>query len=364
MESKGQRSIMINSFKDYLVEEEKTTFFTFGRMNPPTLGHEKLLDALASKAGKNPYKVFLSQSQDAKKNPLDFKSKVKFARKMFPKHARQIMADNNMRNVMEIASKLYDEGNRKIVMVVGSDRVNEFDVLLNKYNGVKGRHGFYNFQSIKTMSAGERDPDAEGVSGMSASKMRAAASEKDFTSFSQGLPRKTSNADAKAIYNAVRKGLGLKEQTDFRNHFELKAVSGQREEFIEGMFQPGDTVVVKENDQIGTVVQRGANFLVIEMNGKQYRKWLHDVEILENKKDKDYVPGVPGVQPKGQKDYYKGVGKDKKQARAAQFKRQSAKSDDDPSAYKDAPGDKKARETGKVKTSKHTKKFHQMFGDK
>lgn len=354
---------MISSFKDYLVEEEKTTFFTFGRMNPPTLGHEKLLDALASKAGKNPYKVFLSQSQDAKKNPLDFKSKVKFARKMFPKYARQIMADKDMRSVMDIATKLYDEGNRKIVMVVGSDRINEFDALLSKYNGQKGRHGFYNFQSIKIMSAGERDPDAEGVSGMSASKMRAAASEKDFTSFSQGLPKKTSNADAKSLYNAVRKGLGLNEQTDFRNHFELSAVSGQREEFIEGMFQPGDTVVLKENDQIAKVVQRGANYLVVETEGKQFRKWLHDVEMLEDK-DKDHVPGVSGVQTKGVKKYYKGVSKDDKEGRSAQFKRQTKKSDDDPSAYKDAPGDKEARKSGKVKTSKHTKKFHQMFGDK
>ena len=98
---------MINSFRHYLVEEEKTVFFTFGRMNPPTMGHEKLLDALSKKAGRNPYKVYLSQTQDAKKNPLQYKQKIKFARKMFPRHARQIIMDPTARNLFEIAVKLY-----------------------------------------------------------------------------------------------------------------------------------------------------------------------------------------------------------------------------------------------------------------
>ena len=100
---------MINTFKSYLIEETREVYFTFGRMNPPTIGHEKLMESMAQKSGKNPYRVYLSQSQDKKKNPLHFSEKVKYARKMFPRHARQIMADKKIRNVFEAASKLYDE---------------------------------------------------------------------------------------------------------------------------------------------------------------------------------------------------------------------------------------------------------------
>jgi len=174
---------MINSFKNYLVEEEKTVYFTFGRMNPPTIGHEKLLNVLSQKSGRNPYRVYLSSSEDKKKNPLSFTNKIKAARKMFPRHARQIMADKQVRNVMDVATKLYDEGNKRIVMVVGSDRTHEFQVLLNKYNGTKARHGFYNFEKINVVSAGARDPDATGIAGMSASKMRDAADKGDLLSF-------------------------------------------------------------------------------------------------------------------------------------------------------------------------------------
>ena len=203
---------MINSFKSFLVEEERTVYFTFGRMNPPTIGHEKLMTKLSEKSGKNPYRVYLSHSQDAKKNPLTFNEKVKYARKMFPKHARQIMSDMRVKTVFDAATKLYNEGFKKVSMVVGSDRINEFNALLNKYNGKKGRHGFYNFENINVVSAGERDPDADGAKGMSASKMRQAVMEKDFTSFSQGLPRSVSNSEAKKLYNSVRSGMGLKEQ--------------------------------------------------------------------------------------------------------------------------------------------------------
>ena len=114
---------MINSFKSYLVEETREINFTFGRMNPPTIGHEKLMESMAKKSGKNPYRIYLSQSQDKKKNPLHFSEKVKYARKMFPRHARQIMADKKIRNVFDASTKLYNEGYKRINMIVGSDRV-------------------------------------------------------------------------------------------------------------------------------------------------------------------------------------------------------------------------------------------------
>ena len=158
-------------------------------MNPPTIGHEKLLNVLARKAGSNPYRVFLSQSQDSKKNPLGYAEKTKLARKMFPKHARSILMDKKVKTVFNAVQKLYNEGYKNVVMVVGQDRVREFDILLNKYNAKKGPHGIYNFSRIDVVSAGERDPDSDSVTGMSASKMRKAAADKDFTAFSQGLPK-------------------------------------------------------------------------------------------------------------------------------------------------------------------------------
>jgi len=375
---------MINSFKNYLVEEEKTIYFTFGRMNPPTIGHEKLMNALSSKSGKNPYRIYISQSQDPKKNPLQFMDKVKAARKMFPRYARQIMADKKLKNALEISSKLYDEGYKRIVMVVGSDRVNEFDVLLNKYNGKKGRHGFYNFERINVMSAGERDPDAEGATGMSASKMRKAAGDNDFTSFSQGLPKNVSNSDAKNLFNAVRKGMGLKEEKEFKNHVQLEPVSDIRESYVGGeLFNEGDEVVIKENGIVGKIKVLGANYVIVESKGETWRKWLNAVEKVdpsvdltydiaphslaklteakdERKKESPQDPDIkdrPGTQPKA---YYSGLkSKSTKKARDRHFKKYSKYDDDNPAAYKKAPGDA----TAKTKPSKHTKKFKQMFGD-
>jgi len=349
------RKVTINSFKTYLVEEEKTIFFTFGRMNPPTIGHEKLLDKLSISAGKNPYRVFLSQSTDPAKNPLNYKDKVKLARKMFPRHARSIMIDTSVKNVFDVASKLYDEGYKNIVMVVGSDRLREFDILLNKYNGKKGKHGFYNFAKINVISAGERDPDADGAEGMSASKMRAAAKSGDFAQFAQGLTKAIGNPDAKKIFNQVRSAMGLKEETEFRNHVKLSPVSEEREAYVSGgLYQIGDSVVIKESGEVGKVKHLGTNYIIIETSNGDYRKWLDAVELLEAE-DPD-IGHMKGVQSKG---YYKGLKKSTKKDRAAHFNKNKNKDDDDASAYKPAPGDAKAE----TKPSKHTKKFKDMFGE-
>ena len=285
---------MIGSFRQYLVEENKIIVFSFGRMNPPTIGHEKLLDAMAKTAGRNPYRMYLSQSQDPKKNPLSYKDKVKIARKMFPRHARSILKADKIKNLFQIATSLYDEGFRNVVMVVGSDRVNEFDILLRKYNGKKGTHGFYNFMDIKVVSAGERDPDAEGASGMSASKMRAAASDDDFTKFSLGIPKGVNNAEAKKIFNMVRKGMGLKEQTEFKRHIQLDPVSDMREAYVDGsLYSIGDQVIIKENEEIGVVAQCASNYLIIEQqDGKRVRKWLDAVEPVEEKVTSSQITGL------------------------------------------------------------------------
>ena len=277
----------IKSFSDYLTEAKGEVYFVFGRFNPPTSGHEKLFDKLKKTAGSNPYRIYGSKSQDAKKNPLSFKDKVKFLRKMFPKHARSVMADSDVRHVMDIATKLYDQGYTSVTMVAGSDRVKEFDTLLNKYNGVDSRHGFYNFQNgIKIVSAGERDPDAEGVEGMSASKLRAYASDNDLENFTKGMPK--GYKDSKALFNTIRKGMGLKESHMHRKHVELEPVSEKREQFVTGnLFKEGDEVVLKETNQIGVIQRCGTNFLVVEFGEWKKRVWLDAVELLDEKKYTD-----------------------------------------------------------------------------
>ena len=176
-------------------------------------GSEKLFDKVKSVAGRTPFRIYSSHSED-KKNPLDYKTKIKMLRKMFPKYKRNIKGDA-ARTALEVAGRLYDEGFTHLQFIVGSDRVKEFDKLLNQYNGKKMKHGYYNFQDIKVVSAGERDPDAEGVSGMSASKMRAAASAGDFKSFKSGLP--SGFKDAKKLYDVLRMKMGVNEMINFKN---------------------------------------------------------------------------------------------------------------------------------------------------
>ena len=146
-------------------EKGDTVIFTFGRFNPPTLGHEKLVIAVANVARREggEYFIYPSHSQDSKKNPLDQTTKVRYMKKMFPKHKENIIISTG-KTSLEIASELHDKGYTNLVMVVGSDRVKEFQSLLDRYNGDDKAHGFYDFDTIKVVSAGERDPDAEGVS--------------------------------------------------------------------------------------------------------------------------------------------------------------------------------------------------------
>lgn len=283
---------MINSFSQYLVEEERVVYFTFGRMNPPTTGHGKLLDVLSKKAGRNPYRIYLSQTADKKKNPLSYSDKVKHTRKMFSKHGRSIMINKTVKTAIDAMTALYNEGFRKVVFVVGSDRVREFDVLLNKYNGKKSRHGFYNFKSIDIISAGARDPDAEGVEGMSASKQRDNASKNDFTSFAQGLPRGMSNNDSRRLFNDVRTGMGLKEQSDFKRHVQLDSVSETREKFVSGnLFELGESVIVKKTDEVGTITVLGSNYVIVETADRKTRQWLDAVEKIEE--EYKYTEGTP-----------------------------------------------------------------------
>ena len=271
----------VKNFSDYIVEASKEITVVFGRFNPPTTGHEKLFETLKKVSRGGAYRIYASQSQDPKKNPLKFKDKIKFLRKMFPRHARSIMADGDVRTIIEIATKLYDQGFTKMSMVAGSDRVLEFEKLLNKYNGVKGRHGFYQFENgIIVKSAGERDPDAEGAEGMSASKLRAAANDNDLKTFAKGMPK--AFKEVEDLFNAVRAGMGLSESKNFRKHVQLEKVSDRREEYIEGnLFKAGDEVVIKETDEVGTIKVLGTNYVIVQLGENKKRVWLDGVEKLD-----------------------------------------------------------------------------------
>ena len=201
----------MKTYKSFITEKKgDTVVFTFGRFNPPTVGHEKLIMAVQSVARSKgaDFFVYPSHSQDPKKNPLNQTTKIKYMKKMFPKYKRNITSSVG-KTALHIASELYDKKYTNLIMVVGSDRVQEFQSILDRYNGEDKAHGFYDFDSIKVVSAGERDPDAEGVEGMSASKMRAAAVEGDFKSFRMGTPTTLSDADTKKMFNDIRKGMKL-----------------------------------------------------------------------------------------------------------------------------------------------------------
>ena len=320
-----------------------TVVFTFGRFNPPTTGHEKLIKKLASVAKKEgaDFMVFPSHSQNDKKDPLDHKTKVGFMKKMFPKYSRNIISNRNAKTAFMIAPMLYDMGYKRCIMVVGGDRVTEFKTTLNKYNGKKGSHGFYDFKGgIEVVSAGERDPDAEGVAGMSASKMRAAAAanryedEKDpktgktLAGFSSGLPSNFEKTNGRKLFDALRKSMNISEELATF----LDSVNGDLLEFL-------------ETDFVECVDDADDN----ELYESVYKEFFAERKVAQ---DKD-IEDRKGTQPK--KYYAKDadgdeMSKSTKQARARHF----AKKKSGP-----APGDANA----KTKESEHTKKYRQMYGE-
>ena len=365
----------------------KSFAFTFGRFNPPTIGHEKLIRTVASQG--MDYKIFLSRSQDALKNPLSPSDKLKYMTKMFRNYASHIMVmPSNM--VLELATKIYNMGYRNVTMVVGSDRVAEFKSILNRYNDEKNRHGYYNFEKINIISAGERDPDEEGVTGMSASKLRDYARRGDLKNFKRGVPGNLSEKEKNELFFDVRKGMGLSISlaADFEpqnnkvktlQEFESQQV---RDLYIREMiFNIGEQAHNVNLDIKGKVIRRGTNYIVLEdANNNLHKSWIWDcVPIAANKEvaireynlDVDYgftavstieektelpqdkdVSKEPGTQPK---KYYKGLSKSDKEKRADHFKRQ----DTTKPGYEPAPGDDKA----KTKPSKFTQKYKKMFGE-
>ena len=280
----------MKNFRDIVEARGDTAVFTFGRFNPPTTGHEKLIDALAKQQSKNAGSmmyVYPSHSQNAKKDPLPHTLKIAYMRKMFPKYKSNIIVSKS-RTALEAAVELHKKGHRSIVMVVGSDRVTEFNTLLNKYNGVDSRHGFYGFDNIKVVSAGERDPDSEGVSGMSASKMRAAAADGDFDLFKTGVP--STFKDSLKLYNDVRKNLGIREERDMGEMTDFETL---RDLYLTGkLWNVGD--IVEAHGHEGKVINKGTNYLTfVSEDGKVHKTWLHDIVERDYKKEYENYQGTP-----------------------------------------------------------------------
>ena len=268
----------LKSFSEFLEAAVKEITITFGRFNPPTTGHGILLDKVASVAGKNAYRIYASHSNDTKKNPLKYDEKIKFLRKMFPKYARSIIDDENAKTIFNILAIIHKEGFTKLNLVVGSDRVDEFKTLLNRYAGTTLKDGTtYDFKDgLNILSAGERDADSDGADGMSASKMRAAVSANNFKEFSKGLP--IGFTEGAALFNILLKRLHLEEAAEKRKHIQLPMVSEVRESYLRGeIFNVGDFCRLKSGDVI-RITKRGTNFVVTEDLKK---RWLQDVQPIQ-----------------------------------------------------------------------------------
>lgn len=386
---------------------------SFGRFNPITVGHEKLANKVISEAvrRKADGAIYMSHSQDAKKNPLSYDQKIALGRKAFG----GVVKNSRARTLIEVAKELSGKYSNLIV-VVGQDRVQEFETLMNKYNGKE-----YNFDSIEIVSAGERDPDADDVTGMSASKMRSLAAEGNFDSFKKGLPRKLQGS-AKKVYDMVRDGMNITESLDeealderapltisqrrkrglvmrrYKSKIRAakerskrkmapkeKLLKRSRKKALEFMrnrlmknkkyseMTPSEKVAIDTRLQkiSPKIIDRIAKRLFPKVRAAEKERLSSVLSpkkesvneafefFLESRTIEPQDPDVkdmPGSQPKA---YFKGVKKSVKDDRARHFAKYAKKSDDDPASYKKAPGD----EGAKTKPSVHTKKFKQMFGE-
>ena len=267
---------------------------TFGRFNPPTVGHKKLLDAAKSAAGKGALKIYPSRSQDTKKNPFDADEKVDMMRQMFPDHADNIVNDPNSKTIFDVLKQAHQDGYSSVKIVVGGDRVKEFKKLSGDYNGQ-----LYDFSGVETVSAGERDPDAEGIEGMSASKMRKAAADNDFKLFRQGIPTNIDDKTAKQMMNNLRKKMQVKEGWslwEIAPKFDWKNL---RENYVSGkIFKVNGLVENLNTGLIGKVIRRGTNYLIcVTEDNIMFKSWIRDLrEYSEVKMDrKTRVKGKPNT---------------------------------------------------------------------
>ena len=273
------------------VEKTKGTLtVAFGRFNPPHLGHLQLMDtaALSAEAEGSDYIIVPSRSHDAKKNPLDPDSKVAIMRQMFPQHSERIANDVSTRTIFDVLKKAHNDGYANVRIVGGADRVKEFEKLSNNYNG-----NLYAFDNIEVVSAGDRDPDSEGVEGLSASRMRLAAAEGDFKTFRAGMPPEMRPKDVRAIFDTVRLSMGINEEWgiwEMAPKFDYQTL---RENYVsKSIFKIGELVENLNTGLIGRIIRRGTNYLICVTEDKiMFKSWIKDVsEAVVNGTEKGGVP--------------------------------------------------------------------------
>ena len=274
-------------------EISDTLTVAFGRFNPPTVGHGKLLAAAKKAAAGGDLKIYPSRSQDPKKNPLDPDMKISYMKKIFPEYEENIVNDDEMRSIFNVLTTASEEGYGSVNIVVGSDRQAEFENLATKYNGE-----LYDFNQIRVISAGVRDADAEGVEGMSASKMRKAVVDGDFDAFRRGTPKELDDGDTQALFDAVRQGMKIKAKKKVAEMWEIAPKCdprGLRNQYVNGLiYRIGDIVENLNTGLIGEIIRRGTNHLIcVTKEDYMFKSWIRDVnEAVVN------YPGPSGVSGK------------------------------------------------------------------
>jgi len=271
------------------VEKTKGTLtVAFGRFNPPTTGHEKLLNTVASSSDDGDYVIIPSRSQDKKKNPLDTDMKVSVMKQMFPQHSEKIINDPGNKTIFDILKRAHNDGYAGVRIVGGADRQKEFDKLVNNYNGK-----MYQFDNIEVRSAGDRDPDSDSVEGMSASKQRKAAAENDFDNFLKGVPTSMNKKAARELFDNVRKSMNIKEGWnlwEIAPKFDWKNL---RENYLnKKVFNIGETVQNINTGLIGRIIRRGTSYLICVTEDKiMFKSWLKDItEAVVNGTNQSGVP--------------------------------------------------------------------------
>ncbi len=266
-----------------------TLTVAFGRFNPPTVGHGKLLAAAKKAATGGDLKIYPSRTQDPKKNPLDPDMKISFMKKMFPDYSDNIINDDQMKSIFDVLVNANGDY-KNVNIVVGSDRQAEFENLATKYNGE-----LYDFENIRVISAGMRDADAAGVEGMSASKMRKAVVDGDFDTFRQGTPKELKDNDTQSLFNAVQSSMKVKAKKKVAEMWEIAPKQdprGLRENYYAGnVFNLGDIVENLNTGLVGEIVRRGTNHLIcVTKENYMFKSWIRDVmEAVVN------YPGPSGV---------------------------------------------------------------------
>lgn len=289
------------------VPEAPGVVVVFGRFNPPTVGHQKLLDRAAKEAEKRGYelRIYPSRSQDAKKNPLTPQMKISYMRQMFPDYADSIIDDKGSKTIFNVLTGANEEGHNNMVIMVGSDRLGEFQGLSHKYNGE-----LYNYDQLEVVSAGDRDPDSDDVTGMSASKLRLAAAEGDFKKFAKGVPDTLGNMEKMELFNVLRRSMGINEETEVWEVAPKFDEEGLRDAYlVDHIYKVGNLVENMNTGLRGEVIRRGTNYVIcVTEDGVMFKSWLKD--LVENPHEigtDEYREYVQSLTPSQEVKSYTGI---------------------------------------------------------